>query len=214
MAPKKKGGNKKAADNWEDELGESPDPIAQATHDAKEEDAAGDNAEDDAGAGGGGLLAALKKNRGQKKKKGKVVEDFVEGEDPTADGEPAPEPVNLAAKAPQEGTFDDEEDVFGQPVKKGKGGKGGKGGKQQEVNDDEDDDEDDGSGRMKTKKEKEKEKREREKARKKEQVCYFMLFDDVERRVLMDHDRQPRRKLLHQHRQRRRSLRRLLRRLK
>src|ERR1700749_4407193 len=104
MAPKKKG-NKKAKDDWEADLGEAADPIAQATQQAKEEEAAQEAPEEGVG---GGLLAALKKNRGKKAKKGKIVEDFVEGEDPATDGvngsaEPA---VDLAAKAPQEATFE------------------------------------------------------------------------------------------------------------
>ena len=103
MAPKKKGNKKAQADDWENELGEQLDPIKQATENAKAEEAAADAAEDeDAGMGGGGLLAALKKNRGKKKQKGKAVNDFVEGEDPTADGTaspaPEPEPVDLDAK--------------------------------------------------------------------------------------------------------------------
>lgn len=172
MAPKKKGGKKAANDDWENEIGEQIDPIKQAAENAKAEEAAADAAEDeDAGMGGGGLLAALKKNRGKKQKKGKAVEDFVEGEDLTADGtaSPAPEPVDLASKAPVEASFEDDEDVFGQPMKKGKGG--GKGGKQQPEPKDDDDDEADGSGKLKTKAQKEKEKKEREKQRKKEQAA-------------------------------------------
>jgi translation initiation factor 5B len=160
MAPKKKGA-KKAQDDWESELGEVADPIAEATKNAKATDAAEDAAGDDDM--GGGLLAALRKNRAKKVKKGKHVEDFVEGEDPMADND-APA-VDLAAKAPQEATMDDE-DVFGQPVKKGKGVKGKA--KPDEAADDEE--ERHADGRLKTKKEKEKEKKEREKQRKKEQV--------------------------------------------
>lgn len=172
MAPKKKGGQKKAKDdNWEDEIGESPDPIAQATESAKAEEAAND-VEEDGGLGGGGLLAALKKNRGKKQKKGKVVEDFVEGEDPTADGEDGTSTptIDLSAKAPQEANLDDDEDVFGQPNKKGKAGKGGKQQPEQPKDDEDEEDEGDGSGRILTKKEKERAKKEREKQRKKEQV--------------------------------------------
>lgn len=176
MAPKKKGGNKKKDDNWEDELGETIDPIAQAAQEAKDAEAAKD-AEEEADEGmGGGLLAALRKNRGKKQKKGKVVEDFVEGEDPpTANGDndaTATDEAVLAAKAPVEASMEDEDDVFGQPQKKGKGGKGAqqKPAAKEEDEDQDDDDEADGTGRVKTKKEKEKEKKEREKARKKEQV--------------------------------------------
>jgi translation initiation factor 5B len=164
MAPKKKGG-KKAQDDWENELGEVTDPIAEATENAKAEEAAADAAGDDDM--GGGLLAALRKNRAKKVKKGKQVEDFVEGEDPTADND-APA-LDLAAKAPQEATMDDE-DVFGQPVKKGKGAKG-KG----KPDDAEEDEEHHADGRVKTKKEKEKEKKEREKLRKKEQVSQLPI---------------------------------------
>jgi translation initiation factor 5B len=83
--------------------------------------------------------------------------------------------VDLESKAPQEATFDnDEEDVvFGGPSKKGKNV--GKGAQKQQQSKDEDEDEEDGTGRVKTKKEKEKEKKEREKQRKKEQVCAFVL---------------------------------------
>jgi translation initiation factor 5B len=172
MAPKTKGGNKKKDENWEDDLGETVDPIAQAAQNSKDEEATQDAAEEDSGMGGG-LLAALKKNRGKKQKKGKVLEDFVEGEDPAAEdgvnGDAAPE-VDLTAKAPQEATFDDDEDAFGQPGKKGKGGKGGKQQAKAEEKDEDDEEERDASGKIMTKKEKEKAKKEREKARKKEQV--------------------------------------------
>ena len=178
MAPKKKGGKKD--DDWDADLGETADPIAQAETEAKQADDEKD-AEDEESLGGGGLLAALKKNRGKKAKKGKIVEDFVEGEDPPdangADGEDTAAGINLENKAPQEATMDDE-DVFAAPGKKGKGGKsGGKQIQQQKQKKDEDDedaeeDADDG-GKMKTKKEKEKEKKEREKQRKKEQVWKY-----------------------------------------
>jgi len=182
MPPKKKG-NKKNNDDWDEGLGEAADPIAAATQAAKEDEAAQDD-EEQAEGGGGGLLAALRKNRGKKQKKGKVVEDFVEGEDPPEtngeNGDAKELEVDLAAKAPEEADMDDE-DVFAAPVKKGKGGKAAKGGKATpdvaptpppEPQDDEDgegdgDDMDD-TGRIKTKKEKEKEKKEREKQRKKD----------------------------------------------
>ena len=191
MPPKKKG-NKKAADDWDEGLGETADPIAAATQAAKEADAKDDAEEETEVGGGGGLLTALKKNRNKKQKKGKVVEDFVEGEDPPGmDGVEendvqTPQEDLLAAKAPEEANIEDEFDEL--PAKKGKGGKKGANGKLTpkaaptpppepepeqlpEADDDEGDvaDEDDG-GRIKTKKEKEKEKKEREKARKKEQV--------------------------------------------
>ena len=172
MPPKKKGNRKD--DDWDADLGETVDPIAQATAQAKADDAANDAEEDDeAAAGSGGLLAALKKNRGRKAKKGKVVEDFVEGEDPgEADGTNgyAETPQeNLAPKAPQEADMD-EEGVFDQPQKKGKGGKQQKGGKQTAKKDEDEEEEATEGGGLKSKKEKEKEKKEREKQRKKEQV--------------------------------------------
>ena len=168
MAPKKKG-NKKQQDDWEAELGETVDPIAQATEEAKAEEADNDAAEEDQG-GAGGLMAALRKRKDKKGKKGKPTNDFVQGEDDgQVDGaeEAGPEPVDLSAKAPEEATMDDE-DLFDQPTKKGKGGKASK--KVEEEEEEQDDQEEDTGGRVKTKKEKEREKKEREKARKKEQV--------------------------------------------
>ena len=171
MAPKKKG-NKKGNDDWESELGETPDPIATASQEAKDDDAANDQG--DSSSGGGGLLAALKKNRNQKKKKGKIADDdFLEGEDPTgednANGHAEPgEAIDLAAKGPTEATTDD---LFDEPVSKGKGGKG-KHAKKDDIPKD-DDGEAEEEGGIKSKKEKEKEKREREKQRKKEQVSFM-----------------------------------------
>ena len=171
MAPKKKG-NKKGNDDWEAELGETPDPISSATQEAKETEA-NQELEDGASEGGGGLLAALKKNKTKKQKKGKhVVEDYLEGEDPPAtnglDGHAeagANGIQDLAAKAPEEANADD---LFDAQVTKVKGGKG-KQGKEEEAKEDELDGEE--GGGLKSKKEKEKEKKEREKQRKKEQVC-------------------------------------------
>ena len=180
MGPKKKGNKKN--DDWEADLGETVDPIAQAMADAKAEEGATNGVEEeDQEAGGGGLLAALKKNRGKKAKKGKVVEDFVEGEDPPGadglngvNGTSADPPADLAAKAPQEADLDDE-DEFALPQKKGgKGGKQQKGVKQGGKKDDEEDEGGEGAG-LKSKKEKEKEKKEREKQRKKEQVSFDTL---------------------------------------
>ncbi|KAF2136324.1 uncharacterized protein K452DRAFT_322514 [Aplosporella prunicola CBS 121167] len=169
MPPKKKGSKKNQQDDWEAELGETIDPIAAATEAAKQDEADADKAEDEEVSGGGGLMAALRKNKGKRAKKGKIAEDFVEGEDPTADGAsgtqtPQDAAVDFSSKAPEEATMDDE-DVFAQPAKKGKGGKAAQQ-KQQPKEEDEDED----PGRMKTKKEKEKEKKEREKQRKKEQA--------------------------------------------
>ncbi|RMD40930.1 hypothetical protein DV735_g4189, partial [Chaetothyriales sp. CBS 134920] len=124
MAPKKKGG-KKAADDWENELGETVDPIAKATEDAKNAEAAQDAAAaapDGEEGEVGGLLAALRKNKNKRAKKGKIDNDFVEGEDPAQTDSPAaPEPVDLSAKAAEEATLDDQD--FAGPGKKGKGGK-------------------------------------------------------------------------------------------
>lgn len=177
MAPKKKG-NKKGNDDWEADLGETPDPIAAAAQEAKEIEAAQDAEPDEAPGGGGGLLAALKKNKSNKKKKGKVVEeDYVGGEDLLAaadgvNGHAEPNGVHdLASKAPEEATT---EDLFEEQVTKTKGGKGKQGKKDETLEPNEDGDGEDadegGTGGVKSKKEKEKEKKEREKARKKEQV--------------------------------------------
>ena len=200
MAPKKKG-NKKGNDDWEAEvLGEDPDPIAAATQDAKDADAAKDAEEDGAG-GGGGLLAALKKNKQNKKKKGKVVEDDIpEGEDPTAedgiDGLANDALVN-GAKAAEEANPDD---LFAAPAAaaKGKGGKGKAGKKTEPVEADADGSDGEG-GSLKSKKEKEKEKKEREKQRKKEQVCQICSLHKGQDRggEMLKHSvrtRQPRRK--------------------
>ncbi|KAL8725720.1 MAG: hypothetical protein Q9166_007170 [cf. Caloplaca sp. 2 TL-2023] len=173
MAPKKKS-NKKGNDDWEADLGESVDPIAAATHEAKQEDAAQDLAEDETG-GGGGLLAALKKNKKQKQKKGKPVqEDYLEGEDPPGeDGAIANGATNgineLAAKAPVEANTDD---LFAAQyaVKPHKGGKG-KPGKPEPALEDNDEESGGDGGGLKSKKEKEREKKEREKQRKKEQAA-------------------------------------------
>lgn len=154
MAPKKKGG-KKQADDWENDLGETIAPATEATENG---DAAA-NGDDDAD--DGGLLAAIRKNKEKRKKKGKIDNDFVEGEDPT---EAAPE-ADLNGKAPEEATFDDDEDVFA-----GNANKKGKGGKKQPEKPVEEEDNEAGGGGVKSKKEKEREKKEREKARKKEQA--------------------------------------------
>ncbi|KAK0658411.1 Eukaryotic translation initiation factor 5B [Lasiodiplodia hormozganensis] len=172
MPPKKKGGKKAQQDDWEAELGETIDPIAAATEAAKQEEAAKDAVEDEEETGGGGgLMAALRKNKGKRAKKGKVVNDFVEGEEAPGSGDASgvqtPQQEDLAAKAPEEANMDDD-DLFG-PVKKGKGGKQQQ--QQKKQPEKEADEEDEGAGRMKSKKEKEKEKKEREKQRKKEQAA-------------------------------------------
>ncbi|KAI1244121.1 hypothetical protein MGN70_013990 [Eutypa lata] len=159
MPPKKKG-NKKAADDWEAELGESIAPANGNGEDAAPEDDADQNEEDDAPVGG--LMAMMKKNREKRKKKG-LSEDFGEGEN-AADAETTPAPE---VKAPVEATMDDE---FALPEKKGKGGKQNK---QQPAAKAAPaaDEERDASGKVLTKAEKEKLKKEREKQRKKEQAA-------------------------------------------
>jgi len=158
MAPKKKAAGKKANDDWEAELGESPAAPAAAA-------GAAEGAEDDdAPAGGGGLMNLMRKNKEKRKKKG-LAENFVEGEAPGADGAADATP-DLIAKAPVEANLDDE---FALPDKKGKGKQAAQkpaapasaAGDGEEV---------DASGRVLTKAEKEKAKKEREKQRKKEQV--------------------------------------------
>ena len=157
MAPKKKDG-KKEDDDWEAELGETPDaaPEAKTTEDV--------NGDGEADMGGGGLLATLKKNKNKRAKKGKPVDDFVEGEDPPAvDG--AEEAANLNGKVPEEANLE-EDDVFAGTAKKNKAGKKAPEKAAEDLADGSKDEE----GGMKSKKEKEKEKKEREKQRKKEQV--------------------------------------------
>lgn len=161
MPPKKKG-NKKAADDWEADLGESIVPTnGDATAPAEPEE----NEEDEAPAGG--LMAMMKKNREKRKKKG-LSENFVDDKDKDASGaDPA---ADVAAKAAQEATMDDE---FALPEKKGKGGKQNKQAqsKPAAATAGADDDEETGEGgRILTKAEKEKLKKEREKQRKREQV--------------------------------------------
>lgn len=151
MAPKKKG-NKKAADDWEDELGESIASPATENGTTKEVPA------DEEPAFGGGLMAQLQK-KGKKGKKNKQQEDFVEGEDP-----PTEQMDDFASKAPVEANLE-EDDVWSAPVKKNQPAK------KEKAEPEEEPEELDASGRVKTKKEKEKEKKEREKQRKKEQVC-------------------------------------------
>ena len=158
MAPKKKGNKKAQDDDWEAEMGETITPQNGGAEEPKAEDAA--PGED---TGGGGLMAALQR-RG-KKKKNKGADFELEGEDPPVDGANGAD--TLESKAPQEATFDDEEDdVFAGNYGKKKG-KGGAVEKQEEPQDEKTDD----APRVKTKAEKEKEKKEKEKQRKKELVC-------------------------------------------
>jgi translation initiation factor 5B len=164
MAPKKKGG-KKAADDWEADLGET---IAPTNGDTATTDPAADAPEEQAEDGDapvGGLMAMMKKNREKRKKKG-LSENFVDGESSHA---AAPEPTDITSfQAPQEASVEDE---FTLPEKKGKGGKQNKkepAAKAPAAKADGDDV--DASGKVLTKAEKEKLKKEREKQRKKEQV--------------------------------------------
>lgn len=160
MAPKKKG-NKKAQDDWEAELGETIAPVAESADAADTNDAAAAAAPEgeEEGPAPGGLMGIMRKRKEKRKDKG-LSEDFPAAETETAPAE------DLAAKAPQEATLDDE---FALPEKKGKGGKGNN--KQQAATaKPDDDDEADASGRVLTKAEKEKIKKEREKQRKKENV--------------------------------------------
>lgn len=142
MPPKKKS-NKRQEEDWEADLGESA-PAGDAPTDQPED------AEEEEAAGGGGLMAALRKNKEKKKKKGKT-NDFVEGEDPA---------VDLASKAPEEGTFDDDDVFAGKAAKK----------PIKDIAVPKAEEPEEGEFRVKSKKEKEKERKEREKARKKEQV--------------------------------------------
>ena len=162
MPPKKKS-NKKGKDDWENELGETPDPIAVASQAAKDDDAAKDAAAE--AEVGGSLLAALKKNRKQKVKKGKIAPENEElaGEDPPA-ANGVDENGTLENKAPDEA---DADDLFGAVPMKGKGGKANKAQSDAKAAADEADE--DAAG-QKSRKEKEKEKKEKEKQRKKEQV--------------------------------------------
>ena len=162
MPPKKKANKKAQNDDWEAELGESVAPQDAAPAEVEPKDAAAE--EDDAAAAGGDLMAALAKRGKKKNKKGANPE--VEGEDP-----PAADGANgeFENKAPQEGTFDDDEDdVFAGNY----GKKKSKGGAAAAVKAEEPAEEKaDGAPRVKTKAEKEKEKKEKEKQRKKELVC-------------------------------------------
>ncbi|KAI1825908.1 hypothetical protein F4861DRAFT_499371 [Xylaria intraflava] len=162
MPPKKKGG-KKAAEDWEADLGESIAPANGDVPAAVAADAPGENAEE-GDAPVGGLMAMMKKNREKRKKKG-LSEDFVDGESAQAT---APEPANAGFQAPQEAAMEDE---FALPEKKGKGAKQNKAqppAKAPAANTDGDAAD---SGRLLTKAEKEQLKKEKEKQRKKESAA-------------------------------------------
>jgi len=175
MAPKNKGKKKQAGD-WEDDLGETPDPTAAATQAAELADTTQEAEQDGDEGMDGGLLATLKKNKAKRAKKGKLVEDFVEGEDPTTTGS-APSGLDLHNKAPQEATMDDD-DVFSGPNKKVRGVKKSQQEEYFVAEEADGDHEEDG---LRSKKEKERDKKEREKQRKKEQVgfSYLLLILDI-----------------------------------
>ncbi|KAF7944888.1 uncharacterized protein EAE97_005521 [Botrytis byssoidea] len=156
MAPKKKN-NKKQNDDWEAELGETVEPVKATEPDA---DAAEADPEEEFPAGG--LMAMMRKKQ-KKGKKGKLTEDFVEGEDPPAADEQPQD--DFADKAPVEASIDDE---FALPEKKGKGKNAQA---KPAKNGDAGDDEVGADGKMLTKAQKEKLKKEREKQRKKEQAA-------------------------------------------
>ena len=159
MPPKKKG-SKRQEEDWEADLGEAA-PSSAPAESAPDND--GEDNEEGGEDGGGGLLAALRKNKNKKAKKGKPVNDFVEGEDAAdANGD-----SDLAAKAPEEGTMDDEDVFAGKKAAKGKGAAAAKPVSKEA---------EEGEMRVKSKKEKEKEKKEREKQRKKEQVCFLLIL--------------------------------------
>ena len=163
MAPKKKN-NKKAADDWEAELGETP--TTAAAPETKDEPAEADGEEEFPA---GGLMAMMRKR--QKKKKSKQAdEDFVEGEDPPAEDLP-----DLAEKAPVEASIEDE---FAIPDKKGKGkGKAPSASAEpaKPAKEEEEDDQRGADGKVLTKAQKEKLKKEREKQRKKENVSSLSI---------------------------------------
>jgi translation initiation factor 5B len=160
MAPKKKN-NKKAADDWEAELGETP--TTAAAPETKVEPAEADGEEEFPA---GGLMAMMRKR--QKKKKSKQAdEDFVEGEDPPAEDLP-----DLAEKAPVEASIEDE---FAIPDKKGKGKGKAPSASAEPAKEEEEDDERGADGKVLTKAQKEKLKKEREKQRKKENVSSLSI---------------------------------------
>ncbi|KAI0520807.1 hypothetical protein F5B22DRAFT_598476 [Xylaria bambusicola] len=163
MPPKKKGG-KKAADDWEADLGESIAPTNGDAAPAAAADTAGEQPEED-DAPVGGLMAFRKKAMERRKKKG-LSENFVDGDS----AQPAtPEPTDITSfQPPQEATAEDE---FALPEKKGKGGKQNKNQPAAKATPAAADDDDADGGRILTKAEKEKLKKEREKQRKKEQAA-------------------------------------------
>ncbi|KAE8450544.1 hypothetical protein EG329_006275 [Mollisiaceae sp. DMI_Dod_QoI] len=161
MPPKKKN-NKKANDDWEADLGETPAAAAAAPPPETKVVPAEADAEEEFPAGG---LMAMMRKRDKKKKKGKQDEDFVEGEDPAAEEKP-----DLTEKAPVEASIEDE---FALPDKKGKGKstQAKAAPKAEEEEADGGDEERGADGKVLTKAQKEKIKKEREKQRKKENAA-------------------------------------------
>jgi translation initiation factor 5B len=156
MPPKKKNNNKKGADDWEAELGETPE-LSTALQETKEETAEADP-EDEFPAGG--LMAMMRKKQ-KKNKKGKATEGFVEVEDPPVENQPD---LVEKAKAPAEASIEDE---FALPEKTEKL----KNAPAEASMDGDDENEERGAdGKVLTKAQKEKLKKEREKQRKKENV--------------------------------------------
>jgi hypothetical protein len=118
-------------------------------------------------------MAALAKRGKKKNKKGANFE--VEGEDAPVNNAAADD---LASKAPQEGTFDDDEDdVFAGNYGKKKGKGGAAAAAEKEKPEEPAAEKTDDAPRVKTKAEKEKEKKEKEKQRKKELVCFHLVLD-------------------------------------
>ncbi|KAK4193917.1 hypothetical protein QBC35DRAFT_480613 [Podospora australis] len=160
MAPKKKGGNKKNAnDDWEAEAFGETAPASPAA-----DAAASPAGEDEPAAGGGGLMALLAKKKEKRKAKG-MNEDWLE-EAASTNPDQAPA-EDLSAKQAVEANLDDE---FALPEKKGKGGNKQQKGQQQQKKAEEPEETGEG-GRVLTKAEKEKLKKEKEKQRKKEQAA-------------------------------------------
>ena len=152
MPPKK---NTKKADDWESELGETPEAAAATTDPITKDIPAEADAEEEFPAGG--LMAMMRKNK--KKKKEKQLEDLVEGEDPPAvEGQ-----SDLAEKAPVEASVEDEFVLLDKKAK-------GKTALAKSSKDEDEDEEMGADGKVLTKAQKEKLKKEREKQRKKENV--------------------------------------------
>jgi translation initiation factor 5B len=170
MPPKKKN-NKKANDDWEAEVAETPETVAAPE---ASKDAPADADPEEEFAPKGGLMAMMRKR--DKKKKGKGGDDFVEGEDP-----PATEEVpDLSEKAPVEASIDDE---FALPGKKGKGKNAAAKPAPAPVKGEDEDEETGADGKVLTKAQKEKLKKEREKQRKKENVSFiyrrYLKFNSI-----------------------------------